>query len=417
MCGIIGLYIKKEFENENQLTKMLWLIYQQQKSRGTQGFGLAISNNQGHLERIRTETETGIFGAWNKGIFEKMNKKGTFVLFHHRTPTCTENKPKFNHPFFNEKQNIALIHNGWVSNDEVQYNELIKEGHIFESYIEKEKEFDITDTEIILHRYEEEGEIEHKLKHIYDKCLGMLGIMLIDTEKDRLVIYKQNAPIIQSENENLLIFSSEYHESLNDIEIKQTKEIGYNEYCIIDRKGKIETGKTAEDIKPSYDWKAYSQPYNYSSYGYDNITPRETTRTDYYKERLIFLSKLKEKLMKKLNRKRQTKRKRENRLGELKKIQAEIDEIQAITEEEGDLTCDWCGSETNELNAEDDTGCYVCNKCLEDYKKFHEKRCFECGEPIRDNTKIYVNGKPCCSKCEEKAWESRNQRTLEERFL
>jgi len=108
MCGII--YAKNLTGNEsvNNLIKML---YQNQKSRGQQGFGF-VGMNSKSIDTYRAINEKEILGHLNAKPYSEL-------LFHHRYPTSTRNTIKSTHPFvvrLNRKK-YYFVHNGIVQND------------------------------------------------------------------------------------------------------------------------------------------------------------------------------------------------------------------------------------------------------------------------------------------------------------
>lgn len=105
MCGIILI----ERLNGKSPVKMVKRKYNNQKSRGTDGFGL-VSLKEGKVEKFaRTEDE--------KDIMKKLDEvRGSAVLFHHRMPTSTPNYAECAHPIKVSHQTLThdyyLAHNG-----------------------------------------------------------------------------------------------------------------------------------------------------------------------------------------------------------------------------------------------------------------------------------------------------------------
>ncbi|MCK4981964.1 MAG: hypothetical protein KAS17_03520, partial [Victivallaceae bacterium] len=155
MCGILGVFATNK---PQEVRKRLFEIYNNQKSRGKDGFGFAVSDN-GKVTRKRYRTENGVF---KNSKFKHVVKNGTGIMVHHRFPTSTRNIVECNHPIADENGNICLIHNGMISNaeelkksfsahkfeTEITNCNVIKTGN--KQYItETEKQF--TDSEVLVH--------------------------------------------------------------------------------------------------------------------------------------------------------------------------------------------------------------------------------------------------------------------------
>lgn len=131
MCGIITSLTKKpSLENVIKVKKQ----YKHQYQRGTDGFGfVAIQDNEIKFVRCVYEEE----------IMEELDKLGetTFLMFHHRIPTCNFNTPDANHPLFiHSKKNLEykyfLVHNGSVTNTDSLRKEHETDGFKYKSEVE-----------------------------------------------------------------------------------------------------------------------------------------------------------------------------------------------------------------------------------------------------------------------------------------
>lgn len=78
-----------------------------------------------------------------------------------------------NQPIYNEDRTIVVVFNGEIYNFKLLQEELREKGHHF---------YTTTDTEVIVHGYEEYGE------NIFDKLDGMFAISLFDTNRKILVL-------------------------------------------------------------------------------------------------------------------------------------------------------------------------------------------------------------------------------------
>ena len=172
----------------------------------------------------------GIFGAISNNLNYDDMVKATDLL-HHRGPDDSgyhqDNDLFLGHkrlsiidldsgpqPIFNEDKSILIIFNGEIYNFNELKKELIKKGHTFETK---------TDTETIIHAYEEYG--EDCVKHLR----GMFAFAIWDKKLKKLFIARDRLgikPLFYYQLNNSFIFSSEIKSILNLPGI--SKSIDYN---------------------------------------------------------------------------------------------------------------------------------------------------------------------------------------------
>lgn len=100
-------------------------------------------------------------------------------------------------PIFNEDGKICIVYNGEVYNYIELKEELREKGHLFKTK---------TDTEVILHLYEEYGEDCMKFLN------GMFAFAIWDSKQDRLLLARDRfgiKPLVYSDRNGKLIFASE----------------------------------------------------------------------------------------------------------------------------------------------------------------------------------------------------------------
>lgn len=100
-------------------------------------------------------------------------------------------------PVFNEDHEIAVILNGEIYNFLELRDQLEKKGHHFTSK---------SDTEVIVHLYEEVGE------QVFSQLNGMFSILIYDGQKDKLLAARDRTgekPLYYAELEDVIIFASE----------------------------------------------------------------------------------------------------------------------------------------------------------------------------------------------------------------
>ncbi len=109
MCGLV--FIRKTDGSKAQ--KAVWKRYLSQKDRGMRGYGYAAIKNGRIVNMGRELYEADI---------EKLIKKedADEILFHHRTPTSTENMIEATHPIDVQNESLefdyCLAHNGIIHN-------------------------------------------------------------------------------------------------------------------------------------------------------------------------------------------------------------------------------------------------------------------------------------------------------------
>lgn len=112
-------------------------------------------------------------------------------------------------PMYNEDESIVIVFNGEIYNYEVLKKELIEKGHIFKSE---------TDTEVLVHLYEEKGE------NMIDDLRGMFAFCIYDKNKEELFAVRDFfgiKPFYYTVIDNQLVFGSEIKSILEYPNIKK----------------------------------------------------------------------------------------------------------------------------------------------------------------------------------------------------
>lgn len=179
MCGIFGFNWQDKILSK-KLVKLL-------KHRGPDGFGIYQENSLtlGH-------TRLAIIDLTQKG----------------------------KQPMSNEDQSVLLTFNGEIFNYTEIRTELIRKGHIFKSD---------TDTEVIIHGYEEYGE------KILDKLNGQFAFCIYDKHKQQLFLARDRIginPLYYYHNNETFIFGSELKVILETILDKKINEFAKNFYLV-----------------------------------------------------------------------------------------------------------------------------------------------------------------------------------------
>ena len=145
-------------------------------------------------------------GPDDEGIY--INKGLPRIAFGHRRLSIIDLSSAGHQPMSNENETVWLVLNGEIYNfQELKKNLKIK-GHIFKSD---------TDTETIIHLYEEEGE------NCVKSLRGMFAFALWDVREEKLFLARDRVgkkPLIYSRSSGVFCFSSEFESLLESGVIK-----------------------------------------------------------------------------------------------------------------------------------------------------------------------------------------------------
>ncbi len=173
MCGICGIV---DFKNNPIDPKLVGIMINTLSHRGPDGEGVFIS--QGF--RVKGQGSIG---------------KEQAVLGHRRLSII--DLKTGDQPIFNEDKSIAVVYNGEIYNFNELKEGLIKKGHKFKTK---------SDTEVILHQYEEDG------WECAKRFNGIFAFALWDENKKTLLIARDRIgikPLYYFYNDKRLIFASE----------------------------------------------------------------------------------------------------------------------------------------------------------------------------------------------------------------
>lgn len=153
---------------------------------------------------------TGIFGKNDFNLIQAMNKSlsyrgpddsgifsGNKIELGHNRLSILDVSQQGHQPMHNEDKKVWVVFNGEIYNFQSLKEDLLDKGHIFSSK---------TDTEVIIHAYEEYGE------NFLDQLDGMFSFALYDQNKNRLLIVRDRVgvkPLYYTFVDSVLLFSSE----------------------------------------------------------------------------------------------------------------------------------------------------------------------------------------------------------------
>ena len=175
MCGIVG-YIGDKLAQPVLFNCLARLEY-----RGYDSCGIALKGS-----RLRVYKDVG-------GVKELERTapllEGTAGIGHNRWATHGEPSQVNAHPHCDCSGNIAVVHNGIISNFQQLRQQLTAEGHRFASQ---------TDTEVIPHLIEKyyQGNLEAAVVMVLGDIKGSYAIIALVVGEDKLVVARKGSPLI-----------------------------------------------------------------------------------------------------------------------------------------------------------------------------------------------------------------------------
>lgn len=112
MCGIVAAFNRKKNVNEDVL-----LQFEDQSTRGTNGFGSMLIDETGKFKILRATGQI-------KAILDVKLNPTKQLIFHHRQPSSSKNKISQTHPIKissgDLKYDYYIVHNGVIQNDDAR---------------------------------------------------------------------------------------------------------------------------------------------------------------------------------------------------------------------------------------------------------------------------------------------------------
>ncbi len=224
------------------------------------GFGYSYINKYNKNIIFKTEEKAATY--WLRcGIHHIVSNN---LIFHMRIGTTGEVADRNSHPFKSEDGQYVLMHNGIITNYEEYKKELISNGHIFTSE---------TDSEILLHSFEENGfDMIAVLKH--KNVSGYMRLLIQNTFTNELYLYtdSENMSVVRTDN-GLTGFS-------DNSMFEGNVEINNNIFYIIQNgiiKDTIDAGKIARNTN-KYCWNNNINYWNKGNYWNDTLLGNDTLR-------------------------------------------------------------------------------------------------------------------------------------------
>jgi len=181
MCGIVGAVAQRDIA-EILLEGLRRLEY-----RGYDSAGLAVVDNEGHLQRLR---RVGKVSALAQAAAEHPLPGGTGIA-HTRWATHGEPSEVNAHPHVSD--HIVVVHNGIIENHEPLRKTLIARGYRFVSE---------TDTEVIAHlvhweQHQGGGTLAEVIMRVIPQLRGAYGTVIMDSNNPSvLVAARSGSPLV-----------------------------------------------------------------------------------------------------------------------------------------------------------------------------------------------------------------------------
>lgn len=181
MCGIVGAIAQRNvagilIEGLNRL-----------EYRGYDSAGLALFANE-QIQRLRRAGKV----AQLQQAIDEQPIAGSLGIAHTRWATHGVPNENNAHPHFSHDDDVAVVHNGIITNFEPIKQSLIDTGYGFASD---------TDTEVIahlIHSYRTQGmDLRHAVQAAVAQCEGAYALGVIDrTEPDKLITARKGSPLV-----------------------------------------------------------------------------------------------------------------------------------------------------------------------------------------------------------------------------
>lgn len=192
MCGIVG-YLGKRSAEPLLLDGLSRLEY-----RGYDSAGIAVIHDT-KASCVRTKGRVS-------HLREKIGNSqavGVIGIAHTRWATHGEPNEQNAHPQCDCKGELFVVHNGIIENYRQLKNQLIKEGHVFQSE---------TDTEILPHLIEKfyQGDFVQAVQAALNQIVGAFGIAVISSKHSNMMIAARvGSPLVVGIGENEHIIASD----------------------------------------------------------------------------------------------------------------------------------------------------------------------------------------------------------------
>jgi glucosamine--fructose-6-phosphate aminotransferase (isomerizing) len=191
MCGIVGAIA------ERNIVPILIEGLRRLEYRGYDSAGVAVLNNAGHLQRLRTVGKVKTL----QDAMQDTPTSGHLGIAHTRWATHGVPSERNAHPHIS-RDGIAIVHNGIIENHEELREELVRLGYTFTSE---------TDTEVIAHRIHHHkqklGDIFRSVRATVAELEGAYALAVVSEDNpESIILARAGCPVVigVGENENFV---------------------------------------------------------------------------------------------------------------------------------------------------------------------------------------------------------------------
>ena len=245
MCGIFAVLGKDNFK-EIVITGLKLLL-----NRGYDSCGICYIEN--NLLNTIKHASTNVNNSSDLLEKEMLDLKinSTTAILHTRWSTHGPPTDRNSHPHHDNKNRIALVHNGIIENFHELKEELTNKGYFFHSQ---------TDTEVIsvlIGYYLDEGNnIENAIKNTIERLMGTWALTIIHKDyPNRMWITRNGSPLLLGFEDDYIIVASEQIAFANNIK----------KYIILNNNDLIEISKEEDKIVYNKDIHKYKINYKNNS--------------------------------------------------------------------------------------------------------------------------------------------------------
>lgn len=177
MCGIAG-YVGPKNAIDVTFDQLKRLEY-----RGYDSAGIAFLTGD-HIQVIKRAGKLTKLGD----VLHETNPSANCAIAHSRWATHGAPTDGNAHPHFDEHEDIAIIHNGIIENYHELREDLLRQGHHFQSQ---------TDTEIAAHvigdEYAKGGDLEDAVRRAVRKLRGAFALVIVSKREPGKIVAARNA--------------------------------------------------------------------------------------------------------------------------------------------------------------------------------------------------------------------------------
>jgi len=181
MCGIVGAIAQRE------VMPILMEGLRRLEYRGYDSAGVAIRDEEGHLQRIRSVGKVASLQA----LLDSGSVNGNLGIAHTRWATHGMPAERNAHPHMSGEK-VAVVHNGIIENHYKLREELSRQGYSFSSE---------TDTEVIAHLLgsilDHDADLLNAVRSTISRLVGAYALAVASPDDpDRLVVARAGSPLV-----------------------------------------------------------------------------------------------------------------------------------------------------------------------------------------------------------------------------